>query len=1047
MEVIKRDGTIENVSFDKITIRIHKLCQEEPCLNGKYVNPVKIAQETINGLYDRITTQQLDLLSADICASKIQQHPDFGKLASRILISNLHKSTSSVYFDVVSILKEYQVISDAYYQFVKDNELSLHEMIDYRRDYLFDFFGFKTLERSYLLKIKEDGKFKIVERPQMLWMRVAIQIHGLHPSGTVQEKLNKIRETYNNLSMLYFTHATPTLFNSGGKYPQLSSCFLASIDDNLSGIFKTIGDLAQISKWAGGIGIHLSSIRGKGSLIKGTNGTSDGIIPLCKVLEGVARYIDQGGKRKGSIACYLEPWHLDIQEFVDLRKNTGDENLRTRDLFLALWVPDLFMRRVQEDGVWSLMSSDVCPGLNDTYGEEFEKLYLQYEAEGKFGKQIKAMELWKQILEAQIETGMPYILYKDHVNYKSNQKNLGTIKSSNLCVDGDTLILTKEKGWIPIHQADGLFYHIWNGIEWSKSLTKKTSNSSFLREIQTSDGCRIRCTNEHQFILEDGSRKDASQLKLNDKLKSVRILPISSNPNPIKLDNKIYHSISELYNEKMIFFNNGGYIYSSGGYPSLLEAKLFFQQSGINPKIEEHQSRLIFNLDDLRWMEEYEFQVRRNTVRYIPKIIDIYVTSNQVLNLSQETYCFGEPSLNQGMFNGLIIGNCAEIVEYSDKDNIAVCNLASICLPRFVEDGKFNYEKLGKISGIVTENLNKVIDLNFYPVSETRNSNFANRPIGIGVQGLADVFCKLKISFESEEAREINRKIFEVIYYSSLKKSIELAEKEGPYSNFQGSPFSQGIFQFDMWGKTLDNLSSHIPKEDWEQLRKDIQTNGIRNSLLTAVMPTASTSQIMGNSECIEPYSSNIFVRKTLAGEYTVVNDHLIKDLLELELWTKEIYEEILYFNGSIQKIREIPDEIKERYKTAFEIKGISIVKQAVERGPFIDQTQSMNLFQEVPNFDKLSSSHFYSWKNGLKTGMYYLRTKPIVDPIKFGLEPTSIQRIKEKYLLSSTQSETQEDQTQIRNSSSPSSSSKNPACVWKRGMRKAPEDCEVCSS
>jgi ribonucleoside-diphosphate reductase alpha chain len=1167
MFVIKRNSDKEEVSFDKITRRISNLCKENPPLDPAFINPIKIAQETIQGLYDGITTGKLDGLSADICASKIQQHPDFGKLASRIVVSNLHKQTESDYLQVVKELYCKEIVSQPFLHFVEKYHLQLQEMINYQRDYNFDFFGFKTLERSYLHKIDN----RIVERPQHVWMRVAIQIHGLD-KDKIRENvdLNKIKITYDLVSEGYFTHATPTLFNSGSKRPQLSSCFLASMDDNIENIFKTIGDLAQISKWAGGIGVHISSIRSKGSLIKGTNGKSDGIIPLCKVLEGTARYINQcfvgdtivfgekgpvemknikegdklitvdgtlrkvnkviknkvekeiyeiniansfetvkvtgeheifvipdqpkirnfkliknriekeivkpiyksvselntndivcfplpeglnkkeskdsdffrlygillgdghitlrknkdsqgefgvslnntskshiknfvkkyliskdihywenndsirwtynednlikinitfqdlydeernkriseryinlgvsdtskllrglietdgnigkeiyfctssrilayqirfmlykngvlcsgnirdrigeyheiegkgsittrklnyviripkhpfiknfidnveitgklkyfeldemiygrissinkinysgdvydfnmeenhnyltnmgivhnSGKRLGSIAVYLEPHHPDIEDFIDLRKNTGDENLRARDLFLALWISDLFMKRVQADEEWSLMSSDDCPGLNDTYGEEYERLYLKYEDEGKYRKRVRALELWRKILESQIETGMPYILFKDHVNRKSNQQNLGVIKSSNLC---------------------------------------------------------------------------------------------------------------------------------------------------------------------------------------------------------------------------------AEIIQYSDKSQTAVCNLASICLPKFVnkESKTFDYQKLGEVAEIATENLNRVIDVNFYPIPEAEYSNFLNRPIGLGVQGLADVYCLFKVAFSSEEARILNRKIFETIYYHSLKKSIELAKRDGPYNKFYDSPFSKGIVQWMMWGIQKENLLMNF---DWDSLIHDLKIYGARNSLLTALMPTASTSQIMGNNECMEPYSSNLYVRTTLAGSYTVINNHLMRDLINLGLWNQEMFEEILYFNGSIQNIKDIPDNLKDIYKTAFELKGKDIVQQAIERGPFIDQTQSMNLFQAVPDFEKLSASHFYSWKNGLKTGMYYLRTQPAADPIKFGLDPHAIQRIRLKY------------KTIPSPVNKPLEMMEEKVCKRRKPGVKI-EDCDVCSS
>lgn len=799
MEVIKRNGKSETVSFDKITKRLSAFCYG---LDRTWVDPIKIAQETIKGMFDGISTKELDLLSADICANKIHHHPDFNKLASRILVSNLHKSTEINYLTAVEILSQNGLVSDKFAKFVIENSHILQVMIDYERDFDFDFFGFKTLERSYLLKMKNGDKWITLERPQHMWMRVAIQIHGLHHSGTVGEKIALIQKTYDALSNLYFTHATPTLFNSGTDRPQMSSCFLMTAEDELEHIFKSIADIGQISKFAGGIGISLSKIRSKNSRIRSTNGKSDGIIPLCKVLESVARYVNQAGKRNGSIAVYMEPWHADIFDFIELRKNTGDENLRTRDLFLSIYMNDLFMKRLMDDGDWSLFCPDECPELPKKFGETFEKYYLQYEEEGKSRRVVKAKDLWQHILECQIETGMPYLVYKDAINNKSNQKHLGTINCSNLC---------------------------------------------------------------------------------------------------------------------------------------------------------------------------------------------------------------------------------AEIAEYSDKDEIAVCNLGSLCLPQYVNpDRTFDYEKLGQYTEILTENLDKVIDLNFYPVPETRKSNMRHRPIGIGVQGLADTYIKMGIDFESEEAREINKKIFETIYYHSLKKSSQGAQKYCPYPSFEGSPFSEGKFQFHLWIENGNEVETCMGY-DWKELGEDVKKFGTRNSLLTALMPTASTAQIMGNSECFEPITSNIYTRNTLAGEFIVVNENLVKDLIKDGLWNKEMYEEILYYNGSVQNITRIPETLRNIYKTAYEMKQISIVRQAVERGPFIDQTQSMNIFMAKPDFDKLSKSHIWGWKNGLKTGMYYLRTQPAVDPIKFGLDPMAIKRIKGEPM-------------------SPSSLS-GPSCVFVRKGQPIPDGCDVCSA
>jgi len=765
MQVTKRNGSKEPVSFDKITRRISELC-----FGLEYVDPIIVAKDTINSLYDGMTTRELDILSADICATKSHHFPDYNKLGGRILSSNITKETSPKYSDVVDALQSKNLVSDSFYHFATNNKDTIQSFFDYSRDLLFDYFAVKTLERSYLIRVDD----KIVERPQHLWMRVAIQIHGCHTYNendlTNEEKLEKVKETYDLLSQLYFTHATPTLFNSGSRRPQLSSCFLYSSEDSIEDIFKTISDTAKISKWAGGIGMSLSNIRAKGSIIRGTNGKSEGIIPLCKTLETVGRYINQGGKRQGSIAIYLEPWHSDIFSFVELRKNTGDENLRARDLFLSVWVPDLFMKRVEADEMWSLMCPDECPRLVDTYGEEFEKLYQSYEEQKKYKKQVKARDLWNHILESQIETGMPYMGFKDNVNRRNMQSQLGVIRNSNLCT---------------------------------------------------------------------------------------------------------------------------------------------------------------------------------------------------------------------------------EIALVSNKDNYAVCNLASICLPKFVESDEkgektFNFEKLRQVAGIATYNLNNVIDVNFYPTPETRKTNMENRPIGIGVQGLADVYCMLSLPFSSDQARELNKQIFENIYYGSVQMSISLAKKYGKYQSYQGSHHENGFLQFDLWGIDKSTLSL-----DWAPLYDEMSKYGMRNSLLTALMPTASTSQIMGNNEAFEPFTTNIYVRKTLAGEFTVVNHHLIRDLIRLGLWTKDVYEEILYDNGSVQRVLNIPKNIKEIYKTAYELKITDILKQAVERSPFVDHMQSMNLFMEKVSFKLLNSSHFYSWKHGLKTGMYYLRTQPAVDPIKFGLDPESIQRIR----------------------------------------------------
>jgi ribonucleoside-diphosphate reductase alpha chain len=751
MYVVKRDGRREAVKFDKITARIKKLCYG---LNP-LVTPEKVAMKVIEGLYDGVTTSELDNLAAEVAATNTITHPDYALLASRIAVSNLHKNTKKSFSDVVKDLYEYidpktdkkaPLVSDEVYDVIIKNADILDSTIIYDRDFRYDFFGFKTLERSYLLKLKGE----VAERPQQMLMRVAVGIH--------KDNLDAAIETYNYMSEGWFTHATPTLFNSGTPKPQMSSCFLLTTkEDSIPGIYDTLKQCAQISQSAGGIGLSIHDIRATGSYIKGTNGTSNGIVPMLRVFNDTARYVDQGGgKRKGSFAIYVEPWHADIFDFLDLRKNHGKEEQRARDLFYALWIPDLFMQRVEENGDWTLMCPNECPGLADVHGKDFEKLYKKYESDGKGRKSIKAQELWFKILESQIETGTPYMLYKDAANEKSNQKNLGTIKSSNLCT---------------------------------------------------------------------------------------------------------------------------------------------------------------------------------------------------------------------------------EIIEYTAPDEVAVCNLASIALPKFVIDGNFDHEKLFKVAYRVTKNLDKVIDANYYPVAEARNSNMRHRPIGIGVQGLADTFILLRQAFESPEAKQLNKDIFETIYYAALTASKDLAIENGPYESYKGSPVSKGILQFDMW-----NVK---PSErwEWDLLRDEIKKNGVRNSLLLAPMPTASTAQILGNNECFEPYTSNIYTRRVLSGEFIIVNKHLLRDLVKLGIWDDRLKNKLMASNGSIQNIEEIPENIKNLYKTAWEISQKVLLDMAADRGAFIDQSQSLNIFMENANFAKLTSMHFYGWKAGLKTGMYYLRTKSATDAIKFTLD------------------------------------------------------------
>jgi ribonucleoside-diphosphate reductase alpha chain len=751
MLVVKRDGRKESVKFDKITARIEKLCY-----GFNLVDPIDVAKKVIEGLFDGVTTSELDNLAAETAASLTTKHPDYALLASRIAVSNLHKNTIKSFSETMRLLHEYidpktgkdaSLIADDVWEVIEQNAELLDSTIIYDRDFGFDYFGFKTLEKSYLLKING----KIAERPQHLFMRVSVGIHKADIESAIK--------TYHLMSERWFTHATPTLFNAGTPKPQMSSCFLLTMkDDSIDGIYDTLKQTAKISQSAGGIGLSIHNVRATGSYISGTNGTSNGIIPMLRVFNDTARYVDQGGgKRKGAFAIYLEPWHADIFEFLDLRKNHGKEEMRARDLFYALWVSDLFMERVEANLDWSLFCPHEAPGLADCFGAEFVELYTRYEKEGRARKVIKAQDLWFAVLDAQVETGTPYLLYKDAANSKSNQQNLGTIKSSNLCT---------------------------------------------------------------------------------------------------------------------------------------------------------------------------------------------------------------------------------EIMEYTDANEIAVCNLASLALPRYVIDGAFDHQKLYDVTYQATINLNRIIDGNYYPVAEAEYSNLRHRPIGLGVQGLADAFILLRMPFESEEAKQLNKEIFETIYYAAMTASKDLALAEGPYETFKGSPLSKGKFQFDLW-----NVEPASTRWDWKTLRKDVMKHGVRNSLLVAPMPTASTSQILGNNECFEPYTSNIYTRRVLSGEFIVVNKYLLRDLVNLGLWTPAMKDKIISANGSIQDIAEIPADVKELYKTVWEIKMRNIIDMAADRGAYVCQSQSLNLFINSPNASKLTSMHFYAWKKGLKTGMYYLRTQAASQAVKFTVE------------------------------------------------------------
>ena len=797
MFVLKRDGRKEPVKFDKVTARVQKLAYGL----SEHVDTFSVAQKVIEGIFDGVTTSQLDNLAAEIAASMTTRHPDFALLAARIAVSNLHKNTKKSFSQTIKDLYEYvdhhtgkkaPLIAEDVFNIIWKNRDLLDSTIIYDRDFGYDYFGFKTLEKSYLLKING----VVAERPQQMIMRVAIGIH--------KENIDAAIETYNLMSERWFTHATPTLFNAGTPKPQLSSCFLLQMqDDSIEGIYNTLKNCAKISQSAGGIGLSMHNIRATGSYIRGTNGTSNGIVPMLRVFNDTARYVDQGGgKRKGSFAIYLEPWHADIFDFLELKKNHGKEELRARDLFYALWIPDLFMERVEADGDWSLFCPNEAPGLSDCYGDNFRELYLNYESSGRQRRTVKAQELWFAIMESQIETGTPYMLYKDACNEKSNQKNLGTIKSSNLCT---------------------------------------------------------------------------------------------------------------------------------------------------------------------------------------------------------------------------------EIVEYTAADEIAVCNLASIALPRFVINGKFDHQRLFEITYVVTKNLNKVIDVNYYPVEEARKSNLRHRPIGIGIQGLADAFILMRMPFDSDEARQLNREVHETIYYAAMTASKDLSKIDGPYETYDGSPVSQGIFQYDMW-----NVKPG-PRWEWDVLKEEVIKFGVRNSLLIAPMPTASTSQILGNNECFEPYTSNIYTRRVLSGEFPIVNKHLLKDLVKLGLWNESMKNQIIAANGSVQNIEEIPIELKEIYKTVWEIKQRAVIDMAADRGAYICQSQSLNLFIQDANFAKLTSMHFYAWKKGLKTGMYYLRTKSAADAIKFTVDQSYMKQALENI--------------SITTNSTLVGITKEEAFVQMACSLDDPESCEACGS
>ena len=1052
MTVVKRNGQKETISFDKILKRIKKVGMEA---NIK-INYTSLVIKVIDQLYDGISTTKIDELTAEQCASMSSTHPDYNALAGRITVSNHHKNTKPSFFQVMKELHSYKDQHGQLYPLISEElfkdvlfygKEKIDACCDYSRDYFIDYFGFKTLERSYLMQINK----RIVERPQHMWMRVSIGIHG--------RDWDRVLETYEYMSQKYFTHATPTLFNAGTPHPQLSSCYLMAMeDDSIEGIFNTLKDCALISKWAGGIGLHIHNIRASGSQIRGTNGSSNGIVPMLKVFNNTAKYVDQGGgKRNGSFAIYLEPWHADIEMFLQMRKNHGDEELKARDLFYALWVPDLFMERVRDHGQWTLMCPNECPGLADVVGSEFVALYTKYEKEGKGRQTVSARKLWFQILDAQMETGTPYLLFKDAANNKSNQKNLGVIKSSNLCVSPQTHILTRE-GYIPIvalyagnypedQQADNRFVDVWNGEEFSTVEVLKTGENCRFIVIVTDDGSKLTCTPYHKFYIRDGAggvvEKEAMELLPGDLLEhsdfpileddgkeafaqSVSVSDIGCKAGKTNMEydcfKQIFVPINHIMKDKMEWLTAFiepfvvqakslclSYVEIQSASRVLLEdLKYMLQTCGVNTVVKDYtpnDTEDIFIVGtwtitfiQLRFLRDRHLLTKFHTFEWEELPLSPEETNSiemhpnvrvaEILNetLIDDSYCFTEPKKHAGIFNGMRTGQCTEIIQYSDKDETAVCNLASLALPAFVrlKDGvfDFDFELLHKVTRVVTRNLNKVIDINYYPTSKTERSNKRHRPVGLGVQGLADVFFMMKLSFTCDTARQLNKDIFETIYHAALEESLLLAQEDGKYETFDGSPASQGILQFDMWGVVPGD------RYDWNGLKEKIKLYGLRNSLLVAPMPTASTSQILGFNECIEPVTSNIYSRRTLAGEFILVNKYLMREMLEKDLWNETFKNHMVANNGSIQSLEYLDPDVRERYRTVWEIPMRSLIDMAADRGPFICQSQSLNLWLEDPSYSTMTSMHFYSWNRGLKTGIYYLRRRPRHHAQQFTIEP-----------------------------------------------------------
>jgi ribonucleoside-diphosphate reductase alpha chain len=1202
MRILKRSGIFEELRLDKITERIQSQINLLDLRDAKVLDAVKIAMKVCESIKDGITSSELDEITAQICMNYSLDHPDWADLGARIIVDNHRKNVRakgvSNFCDAMKKLYEHEdihgesapLISDDLYEIIIEHWEEINSIIVPERDYLFDYFGFKTLERSYLMKTGTS----VVETPQYMWMRVAL--------GIWEDDFVRVKNTYDLMSKKYFTHATPTLFHSGTPHGQFVSCFLLGTEDSVDDIYKTITDCARISKWAGGIGVHISNVRSNGSYIRKTGGCTDGILPMLKVYNETARYINQGGgKRNGSFAMYLEPWHADIFAFLDAKSNHGNDLDRARDLFYALWVPDLFMKRVQEDGVWSLMCPDVCPGLNDKFGDDFEELYEEYELEGQFKEQISARKLWSKILVSQMETGMPYMCYKDHVNKKNNQSNRGIIRSSNLCVAPETRILTSN-GYETISELKDQKVDVWNGNRWSETTVRQTGTNQELLKVKLSNGTSLYCTKYHKFYIESGCQPsqyskpiivEAQQLESGMKLIKHE-LPIINNEHAIDFPHAYTHgffcsdgtyqynrygshvkmpkialygekkelitflevrssSFKETANgtiniliphtvpEKFLVPINGyslrskiewlsgvldgdGSVAINGTNESLqissihkrylIDIMLMLQTLGIHSKVtKNHDSRTQMMPDGNGGMREYNCkELHRllissiNTQKLLNfglncRRLQITVRSPQrdsmqfveVVSVTDDgrkdnTYCFTESLEGKGMFEGALLGNCAEINQYSDADNTACCNLASINLQKFLKErdisgfnitvyGKtdcpsckivksmlddkigagsyeyvnlddddlrmafydsydintvpqifvnnrqiggfekfvdfirpdFDIELLRHVVHTAVENLDKIIDINAYPTPEAEKSNMEMRPIGLGVQGLADTCARMFIPFCSDEAKSLNKKIFEYIQLFATERSIELSKERGgidgggSYEYFKGSSISKGIFQHNLWdiaeGKhTEDDVFNYEdPSPEWETLRQNVKKHGIRNSLLTSLMPTASTGQILGSNASFEPFTTNMYVRRTLAGEFIVINKYLLKMLHQMGLYDTEMKYTIMHFRGNVETISRVPKFIKELFKTAWGMKVKDLIDMSADRGRFIDQSQSFNIWVEEPNEQLLTKIHFYGWKQGLKTGQYYLHSKPATTSQTFTIDPDLERKIVEE--------------------------------------------------